>query len=74
MIFQIALLYFTGMGCISQQRIKRSEARTNLATEYLKEGNPTDAYDEDAARRGRRTREPNSDICTQVSEKDESSG
>ena len=43
MIFQIALLYFIGMGCISQQRIKRSEARTNLATEYLKEGNATDA-------------------------------
>ena len=43
MIFQIALLYFTSMGCISQQRIKRSEARTNLATEYLKEGNATDA-------------------------------
>jgi type IV pilus assembly protein PilF len=28
---------------LSQERMRRSEARTNLATEYLKEGNNTDA-------------------------------
>ena len=43
MIFIFTIFNFIHVGCISPQRIKRSEARTNLATEYLKEGNPTDA-------------------------------
>ena len=37
------LFGFLQIACISPQRIKRSEARTNLATEYLKEGNTTEA-------------------------------
>ena len=35
MIFFI--FHFLHISCISPQRIKRSDARTNLATEYLKE-------------------------------------
>jgi type IV pilus biogenesis/stability protein PilW len=43
MIFIFTIFNLVHVGCISQQRIKRSNARTNLATEYLKEGNSTDA-------------------------------
>ena len=37
------MIFLLSIACVSQERMKRSDARTNLATEYLKEGNSTDA-------------------------------
>ena len=37
------MIFILSIACVSQERMRRSDARTNLATEYLKEGNSTDA-------------------------------
>jgi type IV pilus biogenesis/stability protein PilW len=42
-VIRVLLIALALTGCVTQKRVKQSQARTDLGTAYLREGNPPDA-------------------------------